>query len=131
MRPVALTVRQPWASAIIYAGKDVENRSWTTSHRGRLYIHAGMRADPEEVLSPVIPTPRGVILGYVQLLDIVTNSKSRWAEPGQYHWLLANPVLLSTPVPAKGRLGLWSLNSVVALPRETSQDTVMGSGSQL
>jgi hypothetical protein len=24
----ALTVRQPWASAIIWAGKTVENRSW-------------------------------------------------------------------------------------------------------
>jgi hypothetical protein len=47
---VILTVRQPWASAIIYAGKDVENRSWTTSHRGRLYIHAWMRLDPEDVL---------------------------------------------------------------------------------
>jgi hypothetical protein len=26
-----LTVRQPWASAIIHAGKDVENRTWPTA----------------------------------------------------------------------------------------------------
>jgi hypothetical protein len=24
----ALTIRQPWAWAVVYAGKDVENRGW-------------------------------------------------------------------------------------------------------
>lgn len=38
----ALTVRQPWAWAIIHGGKDVENRSRSTKHRGQLYIHAGL-----------------------------------------------------------------------------------------
>jgi hypothetical protein len=38
----ALTVRQPWAWAIIHGGKDVENRSRGTSHRGQIYIHAGL-----------------------------------------------------------------------------------------
>ena len=36
-----LTVRQPWAWAIIQVGKDVENRSWPTKHRGPLLIHVG------------------------------------------------------------------------------------------
>lgn len=103
-----LTIRQPWASAIIYAGKDVENRSWTTSYRGRVYIHAGMRLDPEDVLPDGVPVPRGAIIGHVELVNIVTDSASRWAEPGQYHWLLAIPVALTSPVPARGRLGLWS-----------------------
>lgn len=102
-----LTIRQPWASAIIYVGKDVENRSWTTPYRGRLYIHAGMRPDPGEVLPASVPVVRGAIIGHVELVDIVTSSSSRWAEPGQYHWLLAQPVALASPVPAKGRLGLW------------------------
>ena len=102
-----LTIRQPWASAIIYASKDVENRSWTTTYRGRLYIHAGMRLDPDDVLPAAVPVVHGAIIGYVELTDIVTDSLSRWAEPGQYHWLLANPVPLPSPVPAKGRLGLW------------------------
>jgi hypothetical protein len=30
----ALTVRQPWAWATIYGGKDVENRRWRTTYRG-------------------------------------------------------------------------------------------------
>ena len=43
--PLALSVRQPWAWAIIHAGKDVENRSWqAVNHglrrRGRIAIHA-------------------------------------------------------------------------------------------
>jgi hypothetical protein len=43
----ALTVRQPWAWATIYAGKDVENRRWRTTYRGPLLIHAGKNADPD------------------------------------------------------------------------------------
>ncbi|MEV6967602.1 hypothetical protein AB0M47_21105 [Hamadaea sp. NPDC051192] len=42
----ALTVRQPWAWAIAHAGKVVENRSWSTSYRGLLAIHAGLKFDP-------------------------------------------------------------------------------------
>jgi len=36
-----LSVRQPWAWALLHAGKDVENRNWPTSYRGVLAIHAG------------------------------------------------------------------------------------------
>lgn len=43
----AITVRQPWAWAIARGGKDIENRSWGTSYRGLLAIHAGVRWDEE------------------------------------------------------------------------------------
>ena len=36
----ALSIRQPWAWLILNAGKDIENRSWYTSVRGRVLIHA-------------------------------------------------------------------------------------------
>ena len=42
---IALTVKQPWASAIIYGDKDIENRVWRTGYRGRLLIHAGKAVD--------------------------------------------------------------------------------------
>lgn len=42
----ALTIKQPWAALIIAGIKDVENRSWTTPHRGLLLIHAGITDDP-------------------------------------------------------------------------------------
>ena len=36
----AITVRPVWAWAIIYAGKNIENRSWRTHLRGPIAIHA-------------------------------------------------------------------------------------------
>src|SRR3990167_9411398 len=36
----ALSIRQPWAWLILHAGKDIENRGWPTSFRGRFLIHA-------------------------------------------------------------------------------------------
>ena len=36
-----LTLRQPWAWLVVFGGKDVENRSWTTEYRGPILIHAG------------------------------------------------------------------------------------------
>ncbi len=109
-----LTVRQPWTSAIIWAGKDVENRAWPTLYRGRLYIHAGLRLEPADVLPADVPVPRGAIIGYVTIVDVVTNSPSRWADTNQWHWLLADPVALSVPVPAMGRLKLWRLDDETA-----------------
>ena len=41
----ALTVRQPWASLIAAGVKTIETRSWATSFRGPLAIHAGKRWD--------------------------------------------------------------------------------------
>jgi ASCH domain len=106
----ALTVRQPWASAIIWAGKTVENRSWTTSYRGRLYIHAGQRLEPVDVLPVGAPVPRGAIIGTVELTGChrCDGSCSVWAEADLWHWVLADPVALAEPVPCRGALGLWT-----------------------
>lgn len=97
MRPVlALSVRQPWAWAIIHAGKDIENRSWqAVSHglrqRGRIAIHAakGMTRDEYEsardfmaslkVTCPAaIDLKRGGIVGSVDMVDVVDHSDSPW-----------------------------------------------------
>lgn len=37
----ALTVKQPWAWAIIHGGKNIENRATLWKYRGPLAIHAG------------------------------------------------------------------------------------------
>lgn len=50
---LALSIRQPWASLILKAGKDIENRNWPTAYRGRILIHAakGMtRAEHEDAI---------------------------------------------------------------------------------
>lgn len=36
----ALSIRQPWVWCILNAGKRVENRTWATSYRGPVLIHA-------------------------------------------------------------------------------------------
>ena len=122
MAPKALTIRQPWAWAILYAGKDVENRRWQTSYRGPLLIHAALDPDPGGVtrLLWTMADPeafgqprqaleaRGAIIGLVHLVDIVTDSPSRWAETRSYHWRLEMPAPVDPPVPCRGHQRLWS-----------------------
>ena len=38
---IALTIRQPWAWAILHASKDIENRGWSTNFRGRFCLACG------------------------------------------------------------------------------------------
>ncbi|RZK62259.1 MAG: ASCH domain-containing protein, partial [Pedobacter sp.] len=33
----ALSIKQPWATLISTGIKDIENRTWATKHRGRIY----------------------------------------------------------------------------------------------
>jgi hypothetical protein len=109
-----LTVRQPWAWAIIHAGKDVENRTRPTRYRGLLLIHAGQADDPagHEFLAQLgLQVPErldhGVIIGSVQLVDSVQASTSRWAFPGSHHWRLADPVPAVSTLACRGQLGLF------------------------
>lgn len=93
-----LTVRQPWAWLIVQGLKDVENRTWAPAWRGTLVIHGGKTveetgvefAEGHKIPLPE-PMPRGVILGTVELVGVVTDSRSIWASPGQYHWILKDP----------------------------------------
>ncbi|GAA4221417.1 hypothetical protein FHR32_005076 [Streptosporangium album] len=120
----ALTVRQPWAWAIGYAGKDIENRTWDTTHRGLLAIHAGARWDGDDAAARVfelagayvLKTTVSAIVAVVELVDVCAVDGftdcckcGKWAFGFQRHWRLANPRPLVEPVSCKGRLGLWNL----------------------
>ena len=98
----ALSIRQPWAWAILHAGKRVENRSWHCHYRGPLLIHAskGMtRAEYDDFAAfygdgrdaffafddlgrPPLPTladlARGGIVGRAVIVDCVTESRDPW-----------------------------------------------------
>ena len=115
-----LSVRQPWANAIFIAGKDVENRSRYTDYRGPLLIHASRRIDwqaarqegPLKKRLQYVTDRRmetGVIIGVVDLTNVVDNAPSEWAEPGCWHWLLANRRFLAQPFPCPGKLGLFEI----------------------
>src|SRR5713101_4125399 len=111
----ALTVRQPWAWAIVHAGKDIENRSWTNRHAiSTIAIHAGYGVDPLEELPRGVKKPgkneliRGAIIGVVDVVDIVDRHRSKWFI-GPLGSVLRNPRRLREPIFCKGRLGLWQL----------------------
>lgn len=96
----ALSIRQPWAWAILHAGKDVENRSWDMKntnrlweHRGRIAVHASQGMARDEYihakkfmrqLGIECPHPlddalqRGGIVGSVEIVDAVKKSDSPW-----------------------------------------------------
>lgn len=119
----ALSVRQPWAWAIIHAGKDIENRSWqAVNHglrvRGRICIHAakGMTRDEYEEAREFIDslgyhTPdahalyRGGIIGDVEVVDVVGKSDSPWFF-GPRGLVLRDPRPVPF-IPAQGALGYF------------------------
>lgn len=117
----ALTVRQPWCWAIFNAGKNIENRSWSTKVRGRVAIHAALGSDWSEydfaerfmrdriddfVIPPIGELDRGAIIGTVEIVDCVKESSSPWFM-GEYGFVLRNAEPLAKPIPCKGRLGFW------------------------
>jgi hypothetical protein len=111
-----LTVRQPWAWAIIHAGKDVENRGWTPRRTGRLLIHAGKGVDKDAfgalaafgIEVPAEAAAGGLIIGAVEVTGWARDSPSRWAVPGQWHWLLADPRPAARPLPCRGWLNVFA-----------------------
>lgn len=51
------------------------------------------------------------IIGKFELVDIVKDSPSKWAEEGCFHWIIKNPELFEKPVThIKGKLGLFDYN---------------------
>ena len=128
-----LTVKQPYAWAIISGGKDIENRNWSRKFRGRLYIHAGKATDDgeeddgeswidkmvrdaaeEKGGDPARIRARyererafGQVIGSVEIVDVVTESDSRWFS-GEYGFVLRKPVRLAEPVDLPGGLGIFN-----------------------
>jgi hypothetical protein len=113
----ALSVKQPWAWAIMHAGKDVDNRPKRTHLRQPIAIHASQSVYRgwEELYprrAPKVP-PRdewilGAIIGFVDLIDCVDDSHSKWYF-GPFGYVLANPRPLIKPVVCKGALGFWDI----------------------
>ncbi len=123
-----LSVQQPYALLEVMGVKDVENRTWKTDFRGRLYIHACSYKSANNIKYALTPEQKEIvnrnlliysfledkelmysaIIGHVDLVDIVEDSKSVWALKDHYHWILANPVLFEDPIiNVKGQLNFW------------------------
>ncbi|MEU5547186.1 hypothetical protein AB0G85_33220 [Streptomyces sioyaensis] len=132
----ALTIRQPWASAIAYAGKTIENRVQRWSYRGPLLIHAGAAIDRAAKKHP----PMAAVLRGLQLEQRAVIAVARiadchpddgactpWSVPGHFHYVLAAVTPLPLPVPhERGALGLWvpSADLVAQVRQQLDDDTV-------
>lgn len=120
---MALTICQPWATAIACGLKRIETRGWRPGYRGPLAIHAGLADSPvmlADVLSlvpelPPGPYPRGVVVAVCNLVacepmkEAPTDLEDRlgWFGPRRYGWVLDDARALPAPVRSKGALGLW------------------------
>lgn len=97
----ALSVKNPWAS-LIFHGKNIENRTWKTSFRGTVLIHAS--AKPAGIISEILTQDQfdslnvnrfaplwlqnlmagkyitSAIIGKVDIVDCIINHPSIWGE---------------------------------------------------
>ncbi len=126
----ALSIHQPWAWAILHAGKTVENRGWSTRHRGPLLIHASKtrksydslaELDWEKVYGVELPKweelVTGSLVGVVEVVDCLPASEatpSPWVQ-GPMCWVLANPRAFTEPVAYRGAQGLFEVGETVCL----------------
>lgn len=123
----ALTIKQPWASLIMFGGKDIENRDWAAPRYligQRIAIHSSKKIDPEEIQDALdmirggdFDNPDswkiingvqacGVILGTVKLIGCVRDHDSPWF-CGEYGFILEDPQPFDVPIPMRGQLGFW------------------------
>ena len=113
----AISIRQPWAALIVCGIKDIENRSWPTKYRGKLLIHASKKSDKGGwSLAKKFNVPlsllncRGTIIGEVEIIDCVKDSKSDWFE-GPYGFVLKNAQVLPFR-PCNGMLGIFNIDNL-------------------
>lgn len=130
-----LSIQQPWASLICGGIKDVENRSWRVNDApGRILIHAGktMRQVGElptffgvlidnAIACGYVPEvedmPLGAIIGYADIVGFTEECTSDWAQEGhgaEWKWQIENAKLFKTPIPYRGRQGLFEVSEIDA-----------------
>lgn len=139
----ALSLTQPWAWLVVRPDvvdseararlmealeiKNIENRTWNTTFRGRFLVHASKRMTDDDwmggyyfakdvgglQLANRIPgyeaLSRGGIVGVAELVDVLTPTATPtvpWHMPGQFGFVLANVEPLPFH-PCKGSLGFW------------------------
>ncbi|RUS32535.1 hypothetical protein BC938DRAFT_475150 [Jimgerdemannia flammicorona] len=140
----AITVQEPFASAIIHGSKRLENRKFRLAiqdqKRGRwVAIHAGksdrcfkdgtynvvrLQCWPEAPPESTLRTTGGKILGLahfsacVPLTEIPDTNVWKSTETcsqKMYGWIIDRVVPLERPVEHSGQLGLWRVKEAVAI----------------
>lgn len=123
---MALTVRQPFASAIVAGVKPGDNRrrdaplcvgQWIAIHAGATMHEDEARA---RSLWPECPSdlPLGAIVGaarFARTVDAADRPHDPWARAGMRYWLF-DRVVVVPPIRASGSRGLWTLDNRICLP---------------
>lgn len=136
----ALSLTQPWATAIVLGLKHWETRSWPTGYRGEVCIHASKgfprwaKDFAEEMGLDVASLPLGRIVCVAHLAECrqtatlaptLTYEETQWGDyaPGRYAFKFENVRVLPEPVLACGKLGFWAVgwDEAVAVIRGLKQ----------
>ena len=118
----ALSIRQPWAWLVVNGYKHIENRTWRTGFRGRIYVHAGQRIvsddypEQREYVSQAgiaipVDLARGAIIGEVTITGCLSASDSPWF-CGPWGFTLEDPVSYEAPIPYRGQLGFFPVDEL-------------------
>lgn len=130
--PLALSVQQPWAWAIVSGAYLTEQRFYGFDYRGELYIHASKskwRIEEGHRISDMVKGVKcpesydyGAIIGKVELYDSVTleEFKKKYAKQfsysrrvvGPFVLMMRNPIAIP-PVPLSGKRKLFRFDASV------------------
>ena len=123
-----LSIKEPYATLIYKQLKHIETRSWKTSYRGKLYIHASLTKSTKELEAcPKVKNyyreeelNYGCIICSCNLVDCVymdedyvkkIKNTSEYDmgifEIGRYGWILEDIKPLENKIKAKGKLNIW------------------------
>lgn len=125
-----LSITEPYASLIEANIKHIETRSWKTSYRGELYIHASLTKIPKAWREDkeLMALAEGISLNYGYIIckcnlvdciymteefinDIKKNNKTEYLlgiyEVGRYAWILEDITPIDK-IKTKGKLGIWT-----------------------
>jgi activating signal cointegrator 1 len=136
-----ISLQQPWASLLVSGAKKIETRSWQTTHRGPLAVHASKSFLPlarslcwHEPFKTALEAagyaswdelPLGRIIGVMEVIDCKpveeldldpSSDEAAFGDyrPGRWGWLLANASPLIVPIPFKGQLGLFDVPDLLS-----------------
>lgn len=120
----ALSLTQPWATAIAIGLKQWETRSWPTSFRGQVAIHAAKGfprwAKDFAEQKRLADLPLGSIVCIANLTQCrqtqtlvseLSPEEQEWGDysEGRYAFKLENIRVLKQPIIATGALGFWAV----------------------
>ena len=124
-----LSIKEPFASLIKEGHKKIETRSFKTSYRGEIYVHASIKKvtdnyEDNKVLNELMKNLNynyGNIICKANLVDcklmdekfleeIKNNSQEKSLgiyKLGRYAWILEDIEIIDS-IPAKGNLNIWN-----------------------